>query len=341
MSDFDTLRMELEIEKERSKRKDAERRLRDAAATVGELESKLAFIESMPPAPKTEFKADARIKAGARGSVVAAWTDWHCEEKVDPGTVDGMNAYDPAECEKRVKRLVDKTCMMIDHQRRLTKIDEIVVAILGDIITGYIHEELVENNYMSPTEAVVFALELIYKGLTAIQKQSRLPMRVPVCIGNHGRTTQRRRVSTGYKNSYEWLMYVMLAKHLAGKRIPVLIGKGYHNVVTVQGRDIRFHHGDAIRYQGGVGGITIPVNKAVAQWNKSRHCYLDLFGHWHQHLVHGKSWVAGNSLIGHNAYAVEIKAEYQEPSQPFLVIDRDYGLTQAMELFVTQPRQKP
>jgi hypothetical protein len=62
---------------------------------------------------------------------------------------------------------------------------------------------------------------------------------------------------------------------------------------------VRFHHGHSIRYAGGVGGIYIPTNKAIAQWNKGRHADLDVFGHFHQ-LRDGGNFICNGSLIGYN-----------------------------------------
>jgi hypothetical protein len=46
--------------------------------------------------------------------------------------------------------------------RKGIKIDTLVFAILGDMISGYIHDELVESNHLSPTQAVLFAQNLLF-----------------------------------------------------------------------------------------------------------------------------------------------------------------------------------
>ena len=101
---------------------------------------------------------------------------------------------------------------------------------------------------------------------------------------------------------------------------------------------LRFHHGDAIRYEGGVGGLTIPANKAIAQSNKSRTAYLDIFGHYHQMLDGGK-FVSNGSLIGYNPYAIRIKASYEEPKQVFFLMERDKGKTAVYPIFVSSEEE--
>ena len=84
---------------------------------------------------------------------------------------------------------------------------------------------------------------------------------------------------------------------------------------------IRFHHGHAIRYAGGVGGITIPVNKAIGQWQKMKNADVDCFGHWHQYMPL-RNFVANGSMIGHNAFATSIKADFERPQQAFFLWDK-------------------
>lgn len=44
--------------------------------------------------------------------------------------------------------------------------------------------------------------------------------------------------------------------------------------------------------------------------------------------------MACNCLIGYSDFALEIKAEYQPPSQTVILVDRDYGKVAALEAFV-------
>jgi hypothetical protein len=97
--------------------------------------------------------------------------------------------------------------------------------------------------------------------------------------------------------------------------------------MTVFDKRIRFHHGDGLKYQGGVGGLTIPVEKAISAWNKSpARADLDIFGHWHT-AQQSRAWVSNGSLIGYNAYAVSIKASFEPPAQTYFLLDKKRGRT--------------
>jgi hypothetical protein len=122
-------------------------------------------------------------------------------------------------------------------------------------------------------------------------------------------------------NSLEYAMYHVLAKDFDGnKRVKFLITTSYLSFVTVGGYTIRFHHGHAIKYGGGIGGIFIPAFKAISQWQKSRSADLDVFGHFHA-SKDGGNFLCNGSLIGYNEYAVSIKCDYEKPKQTFFLVD--------------------
>ena len=283
-------------------------------------------------------------KAGSKPegvAVIAPATDWHVEETIFPEAVNFKNEFNLNEAEARIGRYYRKIVELMDWQSYLAPISELWHPLLGDLLTGYIHEELLETNSLSPTEACVFLQEMICSGVDFLLKNTRVPIFIPTCVGNHGRTTIKKRIKTSFKNSYEWLLYKTLEKHYArNSRVCFMVGQGYHNIQTVMGRKVRFHHGDGLRYNGGVGGITIPVNKSIAQWNKSVPVDFDIFGHWHTFLANYPTWISCGTLMGYSEFSVEIKADFQHPTQTFIVIDRRYGLTQATPIFLTKPSRE-
>jgi hypothetical protein len=140
------------------------------------------------------------------------------------------------------------------------------------------------------------------------------------------------RSADGYKHSWEWLAFNNLAGHFKTPKVNFKIEQGYHNWLDIQGHNVRFHHGDAIRYGGGVGGVTVPLRKKIAQWNKRRRADLDVLGHFHQ-FIDAWDYVVCGCLVGYDAYALEIGAEFQRPTQTFIVIDRDFGKVLTVPIF--------
>lgn len=320
------------LRSERAKRQDAEHELREALER--------ADIFDQLTAPVAQPQAYAVKPGQTPATAVIAATDWHCEANVQPDIVSGLNTYNLDVFQGRVRRLWEKSVLLIDFARHLCSIRDAVLWLGGDLINGYIHEELEEGNFAGPTEAILFVQDAVAEGIETLLKTAKLDhLRVVCNFGNHGRSTKRRRISTGFKTSWEWLAYQNLARYFARSNVSWQIARGYFNYVDVQGYTCRFHHGDNIRYYGGVGGITIPVNKAIHQWNLSRRADYDFFGHYHQ-MLETPRWTACPCLSGYDAYALSIKAEYEEPAQAFAVIDKTRGKTMAFPIFVSNTKKR-
>ena len=194
-----------------------------------------------------------------------------------------------------------------------------------------------EENTLSPTQTILLTKQLLISGIDFLLENTDFEqIIIPCCYGNHARTTQRSRIASGFKNNFEWMMYKDLEFHYKNNsKIKFEVANAYHTFVNVYDKYlIRFHHGDAIRFAGGVGGLTIPVNKAIAQWNKSIPAYLDVFGHWHTSLE-GGNFVSNGSLVGYNPYASFIKASFEVPQQAMFVINEEYGKILSAPIFLT------
>lgn len=267
------------------------------------------------------------------GTAGIVLSDWHCEEIVRPGSVNGLNEYTLDICTTRATKIFQAALNLVQLLQERIDITTIILALLGDFITGNIHgEENAENNALQPTHATVFAMNILISGIQFLLDNTTASFVVPCHSGNHARTTIKTRFAAENGHSLEYLMYLTLAAHFRHEpRITFLISEGMHSYVDLYAGQpgattIRFHHGHAVKYGGGVGGIYIPVNKAIAQWSKARHADLDVFGHFHQ-MRDGGNFLCNGSLIGYNTFALSIKADFEKPRQLLFLIDRKRGRT--------------
>jgi hypothetical protein len=276
-------------------------------------------------------------KKGAPGqsTAVITFSDLHYEESVDPRVVSDLNEYNTTIAEERTGRFFENSLKLVDMARSKSMIKQLVLWLGGDLISGYIHEELMESNQLSPIDASIRVFALMISGIDYLLEHGEFEEIVVVTsVGNHGRTTQKRRVSTATQNSYEWMIYNFLATHYANEpRVRFKLSRSYHNYLDVYDFTLRFHHGENIRYGGGIGGITIPLNKAIASWNEGRKADIDVMGHWHQRISQ-KHFVVNGSIIGYNAYAMSIKAPFERPQQSFFLVHPRWGKTVEAPIFV-------
>jgi hypothetical protein len=254
-------------------------------------------------------------------------SDWHVEERVDPEKVSGMNEYNPDIARRRAESFFRNACQLVKRDAKDSEIRRVVLAVLGDTFTGSIHPELMEINAMGPAEAARFAQSLLAGGLRfMLERLPGIAIDVVAVDGNHGRMTEKTRVSTRTENSLESFMYHSLAAQFADEgRIRWTIARG--ELVYLNLFDdfmVRFFHGDQFKFQGGVGGLTIPLNKKISGWDKARPAKLSCFGHWHQRLD-GGNFLGNGSLIGMSAYSQHIAASPEEAQQQYALIHSRHG----------------
>ena len=250
-------------------------------------------------------------------------SDIHAEETVQPDVINSINEYSLDICQKRLLRLFQNSQKLVNKERSHVVIDDIIVWFGGDMITGYIHEELEEGNGCSPTEAIRFVKRLLIAGIEFYLKHGNYKNITVVCnYGNHGRTTKKKRVSTGYKNSYEYMMYLDISDYFKNEnRVHFVVAKGIYAYVHLYDKyTLRFFHGDHVRFQGGVGGITIPVNKMLAKVQKQQHADYNFMAHFHSFFEVANNCVCNGSVIGYGPYAQSISADPEEPVQDLYLL---------------------
>ncbi len=273
-----------------------------------------------------EIKPDNKNSTSESTAVIVA-SDWHIEETVDKKKVNGLNEFNLEIADYRIKKFFENALKLIKISQHESKINTVVFALLGDFFSSNIHEELLENTSLRPVEAVLKVQDYLYNGINFLLNQTKVNLVVPCSVGNHSRITRQVHVSTENGNSLEFFMYCNLAKLFKNeKRVTFQISDGYHNYMNIYNLNVRFHHGHNVRYGGGIGGVTIPMKKAIAGWNRGKRTDLDVLGHYHQ-FIDGGSFLMNGSLVGYNSYALSLKCEFEPPRQSFFLVHPRYGKT--------------
>ena len=286
-------------------------------------EKRLEFVDAIRNVQQQRIIERTRASGAGVGMLVLS--DWHCGEKVDPAQVQQLNAYSPAIFKKRCTALWQHAALMLDWARKLATIDTLIVWALGDFITGYIHEELRKSNYLSPNEETLLFQDELYSGLKFLRKEAGMKSIIVITkCGNHGRTTEKNQSKDEHKNSYEWLAYKTMERYFQIPGVSWRVEPGYHAYHTVNGRDYRGHHGHAIRYKGGVGGIYVPISQKLMRWDRTRPAYRDIMGHLHQYTPM-TNCVVNSSLIGYTEYSISNGFSYEPPSQTLIVDSEKRG----------------
>jgi len=310
----------------------AEQQYAEAMKEVGSLRRELDAFTEVRDYMKLFRPVEVKPKHGGKGEATAVicWNDWHFEETVDAEAVNGVNEYNVDIAKKRFKDGLQATASIIDMCRSKSHIDTLIVNVMGDLMTGYIRDELMATNAMTPGEAVHEVLEQVVMGLEFFQKELKLKRIIVPCVcGNHGRWTNKRWAKKGPGMSFEGVLYTFVAKWFLAQKnkvVQIIPPKGDMTFIDVYDRKVRITHGDNIRYSGGVGGVHIPLRKAIDAWNTVIWADYNYVGHYHQDIT-GEDYRMSGSLIGYNEYCVKIKARYSPPSQAFELLHPKYGAT--------------
>lgn len=267
---------------------------------------------------------------------IVQFSDWHVEESVKKDSVLGMNEYNPEIAKERADSVIFQMCKIISHHQARYNINSVVIALLGDFIGGWIHEELMQTNSEAPIAAIRTARNLLLSGLKHMHENLKVEKIFVVCIGgNHSRTSRKIQFANFSDVSLEYGMYLDLqeiCKQMGLNKFDFIIPKAQLAVVSLLNKKILFAHGYEFKYQGGIGGIYPPMLRWFFKISKSLRVDKAFIGHWHQPIF-TEQCVVNNSLKGFDAYAMDKGMDFQPPSQNLILLDSRYGFCMYQQVF--------
>lgn len=315
-------------------------RIRDAEAANKKLlddlllkDHQLEFYESMSRAPRkgTPLVAKKGVGTGMRrpGCPAMILSDLHVEERVDADKVNGLNVYN-----MEIAREAIHSCFeAFEWFSRDPRWDMryALLGLLGDSFSGHIHMELIERNFVSPVQAVAWLLDVLEEDIRWLLARTEFELLKTVCKdGNHGRLTTMMRYATRTANSLEWLMFHELARRFKDEpRVEFILEDGLYTYVDVYDVTLGCTHGDQFRYQGGIGGMMIPIRRGLDQVRKNQPKKV-VFAmghfHWWYPTAASEGIIINGSAIGTTSYSLGNSFAHQEPCQHWFLIDATRGV---------------
>ena len=336
-------------------------RVRDAAYELTVVRRELAIAKNQLTAARMEVEETAELleRFGHFDSAHAVTPDWvthhvsggkkhhatavlmlsdlHLDEVVNKAEMDGINEYNRAIAEVRLHRVVESTVKLLKRYVAGVEIDGLVLAILGDIITGVIHDELARTNEAPPSASVVYWVPLLASAIKYLRDQLQVPIHVPAVDGNHDRFYGKPHHKQRALTSLAWIIYNWLADHLDGEEgITFNLTQSAEQVVSVYNTRLMLSHGDSFRSQGGIGGLY----PSLLKWLLRRHDQYAstsqdfdyaLIGHWHQSLA-GQDFFVNGSLKGYDEYAKALGFKFEVPKQHLFIVTPERGITGRYEV---------
>ena len=301
------------------------------------------------PARWLGWKAPPPPKGASRpGTPVLCFADWHVGEVVKSAETGGVNAFNSTILERRVKRVLDTAISLAQNHMVNPHYPEIVVPLLGDFVTGEIHDELARTNDLGVFPSILRAADLLTNALVVLSSVFGR-VRCPAVCGNHGRFDRKIQVKSFTVRNADWLVYQIIQARLQEANLDdrVRIDVREDNEAPFMVEHLRFLavHGHDLGVKGGdgmigpLGPITRGRLKLEAQKAAQGQRFdVLLMGHWHMD-AYLPGLVVVNTLKGYDEFAKNaLRARPTPPSQTLLFVHPDHGITSHWRIFAENGR---
>ena len=337
--------------------------LERALATAQELR-RTAFgladeLHGYVPAAFPQSKAKSKH---APQTAVLVVSDEQAGENISASQIDFPNDYNAAIYRKRIRRVFDTAIKLAQIHDGGVDYEGLILAWIGDAISGDIHQDLAETQELTAPEQVVMVAEEMIAGIQLLLEAKRpdgkplFPLiRLIFVPGNHDRDTMKPRSKSYVGHSLTIMALYAIESHFKAKaaagdkmaaRLQVFGSKSGDVQVQIYHQTVLFTHGDRMGSRGGKGfvGAEATILRGAHLTRKQyagmgRPVDLIICGHWHisRDL---KIVIVNGSIAGPGEYSMrELRAEPEEPSQTMLFFERDRGLISRRIIFV-EPSQR-
>jgi predicted phosphodiesterase len=248
-----------------------------ALANVGNAELVLEAIKEFTPALAPQIKKQQKNRPQARQPknfgkkpqvMVAPLTDTHVGDNVKKEQTLGLNEYDLDLFSRRIWGWSNQVLSLAEYRRNMCELDELVVPMLGDMISGDIHDELARTNIDNCMMQMIIGAYVISQSMAFLAPHFS-KVSIKGVVGNHGRMTRKIPSKDRYMD-WDYMLYQWIGVFLRDHdNIDIEIPKSFSHVFDVAGRKILIMHGDSIAGGGSQTSIKRAVSnlREVMQYN--------------------------------------------------------------------------
>lgn len=324
------------------------------AKRIGQLEAEVARLQRLQGlldtyhaaagAPPNWAQPPKKMRRGNRvwGRAICnlLLSDLHLDEVCNPHELGGLNAYNREIAELRLRRWADQVVRLASIHRH--DWDGCNLLVNGDLVSGSIHEELLETNADVLPGSMVHWAPRIASAFRAIADGAFRRLHVSVVVGNHGRLTLRKQAKRRGRASWDWLLMQMVKSHLDNdKRFSWDFAEGSYLFPQFYDRRAFMSHGDEAGGGGGISGVWTPLMRIANSGLKIgaahgiRPAYA-LVGHFHQLcLAPQRGIVANSALKGWDEFAAAYRFTPEPPQQAMLIEHPRHGTTVMLPVLVS------
>ena len=279
------------------------------------------------------------------GVPVLMLSDIHYGEVVNPTELNGINEYNSKIAEKRINYCVDSALNIVLNDW-VYESEWFVMPLIGDIISGTIHDELTESNDQRILQLIISISDILIYQIEKVAKNFKKVF-VPCVVGNHGRLHKKFRAKGMVEENYEFIVYKLIERHFNNnENVIIHVSNSPDMRFDIFKKRFLLSHGNTLGGGGqGIAGI-LPLlyrgnyKKQEKATSLNNSYDVLLIGHYHQSLFLNKIIVNGTTK-GPDEYSVNVlNIPYEAPSQNLFIVDKKYNeITYKMAVFC-EPSKK-
>lgn len=318
---------------------------RHAANSQTIREAILKLTEEPLQPPSWNPKQSNRVRAGKVGeAVIVMISDLQVGEVIDLDQMGGVNAFNITIARSRLERLFASIVKLTTTFWAGAKPSVFYLLLMGDLVSGEIHEELAKTNDLLSIPAVRSVSESLIAGVSLLLKSfPKIPVHVVSVAGNHGRTTKKPESKGFAVDSYDTLVAWVIESWFKAKgerRITFSAPVSGDALISIFGWNLLVTHGDRIGSRGGTGFVG-PAATISRGFQKTLMDYAAqgtvvdyvLIGHFHTAMELPQGFANG-SLPGPSQFSKTHRMRPEPASQWMLSVHRSYGVARRWKIHV-------
>jgi hypothetical protein len=290
---------------------------------MDELNDRLGQLATFYKKPKKVnfIKSNKREK-----EAVLSFSDTHFGEEVDPKEIMNINAYNTTIAKERIDILFNS----VIEYCQLYKVTKLNIHMLGDMISGNIHAELLETNELTTVETIIYLSDYVSMWIQKLSEYFKVINLLGIS-GNHGRISDKPRYKKKNQNNFDFLMYKFMEKSISGIVNSFILPDSFLYLTNHLGYRILNLHGDILKGGTGLNPVSgtwardsAKLNGLLRQHGREFDCML--FGHFHTGDTQFPSFdktkiIVNGSVKGTDQFSLGAVKTGTKPSQQLLIID--------------------
>ena len=292
------------------------------------------YTKAFPSVP-LRYTQNAKNNSTKKQStiMITPLSDTHVGEHVIKEQVRGLNEYNFDIFNKRMYGWANQILKHATYKRSTFDVDKLIMPMLGDMISGDIHEELARSNLANCMEQMIRGASIIAQALMFLAPHFS-EIEVPCVVGNHGRMTRKPPMKDKYMD-WDYMLYQWIAAFCNNQsNIKFNISQSFITTFKVYNKNILITHGDCISGAGSSGSISGAVSRlrGVLQYKKALQRDIEdamdadlteefdsiMMGHFHRidmtDIGTGHSFICG-TMKGHDEFALQRLQAATKPMQ--------------------------